>query len=328
MELSSVCGRINEMISVGIIREGEKRFAERFIEIWVDGQLDKRTKEHVNNSQIYFPTIDWLMMDPLKIEPENNEEKFWKNLWPELLSSGDMINTGVDTGYVGYNYQNWRNLTNREFDLAKSTAFRGSIHHFVAGVNSPLDKKEIQNRYRLYIGNENSVDILTASAKIIEPVIFSNKKKALKLFWNNLVNTKSKHGLELDNTFDTYSYSITHKIKNSSSEVYNIDKSISKPINYLPDVKVAIKDNVFLFGPGKESLYNRSEVWNPQYFQEQWQLSATNLNFVDAINSIGTDFAVNSKSRFSSKSINLSSPFISDHLCVNKGNELMSFSFG
>jgi hypothetical protein len=25
MELSSVCGRINEMISVGMIREGEKR---------------------------------------------------------------------------------------------------------------------------------------------------------------------------------------------------------------------------------------------------------------------------------------------------------------
>lgn len=287
----------------GIIRQGEKRFSERFIEIWVDGKLDKRTKEYVNNSQVYFPVIDWLLMDPLAIDP-NLEQNFWQNLWPTLVTNGEMLSGSYGAGTSEYTHQHWRKLTNREFDNAKPTAFRGAINHYVAGVNAPLDKNEIKNRYRLYIGNEKDVDILIASAKMIEPTISSNKKKALKLFWNNLVSENAKDGLELDNTFDIYTYSITHKIKNSASEIYNIDKSISRKINYLPDVRVALKDNVFLFGPGKESLYNRSEVWNAAAFQEQWQLSATNFNFLDAINTIGTDFAVDTKSRFSSYAIN------------------------
>jgi len=279
----------------GIVRNENKKFNERFIEFWIDGKLDKRTKEYVNNSQIYFPTIDWLLMDPLLID-QYDENKLENSLRYTLFNDPDL--PFGQTAY--YTYDNTDNLINREFDTAKITAFKGSIHHYVAGINNALDKNEIQKRYAMYCNFNNNVNSINVTAEIIDPIITSNKKKALKLFWNNLSN-ENTNGLELDNNFNINTLSMTHKIKNSISEIYNLDKSISRKINFLPDVKVVLKDNILLLGPGKELLYNRSEVWNAQ-IGDQIQLTP-NLGLYDGLNSIDLNFQEDIKSRFSSYAI-------------------------
>jgi hypothetical protein len=266
----------------GVVRNQDNKFNERFIEIWVDGQLDKRTKEYVNESQIYFPTIDWLLMDPTLIEDERTIDSFYS---------------------VGGNLENFNstNIINRDFENAKTTAFKGSIHHYSSGINNPLSKNEIQRRYALYAEYRNSVNAYNVTAEMVSPAVFGNKKKALKLFWNKLVNENTKNGIALDDNFDVYTYSITHKIKNSNSEIYNIDNTNLKTIKYLPDVKVALKDNILIFGPGKESLYNRREVWDAQ-IGEQIQLTP-NLGLYDGLNDIDLNFDPAVNSRFSSYSI-------------------------
>jgi hypothetical protein len=297
----------------GVVRSGEKKFNERFIEFWVDGKLDKRTKEYVNNSQIYFPVIEWLLMDPIAVE-NFNQERYWKGLANFIITDVD-INPGYS---LYYTHDNYSNLINRNFDNAKANAFRGSIHHFSSGINNPLDKLEIQQRHRLYIGSEKNIDNFVANAEMINPSIQTNKKKALKLFWNKLVND-GKNGIELDNHFDIYTYSVTHKIQNSSSEVYNLDLTNNKTINYIPDVKVVLKENVLMFGPGKELLLNRSEVWNQQVGQQS-QLSASNLGIYDGLNSVGTDFSISLNSKFSNYTIQ---NLLFSGIALNNGDRLL-----
>jgi len=279
----------------GIVRHGENKFNERFIEIWVDGKLDKRTKEHVNDSQVYFPTIDWLLMDPTLIDDVRSIDS--------LFSIGRLFNDSTPVGSSVNDYTNDldSNLINRNFANAISTAFKGSINHYSSGVNSPLSKDEIQQRYNLYRGDYNLAKTIDVKAEMVSPTIYANKKKALKLFWNNLVNENSKNGLELDDNFNVYTYSVTNKIINSSSEIYNIDKSISKQINFLPDIKVVLKDNILILGPGKELLFNRREIWNAQ-LGEQNQLTP-NLGQFDALDSVTTNFKPETNSRFSAYGI-------------------------
>ncbi|CAB4149627.1 hypothetical protein UFOVP552_14 [uncultured Caudovirales phage] len=276
----------------GIVRHGENKFNERFIEIWVDGKLDKRTKEYVNNSQIYFPTIDWLLMDPTLID--NSVDLFTIG---RLYTDPSPLGGGV----TDYTNNISSDLVNRKFDNAKSTAFKGSINHYSSGINSPLSKNEIQERYNLYRGKYNVAQSIDVKAEMVSPTIYANKKKALKLFWNKLVNENSKNGLELDDNFNVYTYSVTNKIINSSSEVYNVDKSISKEIKFLPDVKVVLKDNVLILGPGKELLFNRREIWNAQ-IPESIQLTP-NLGLYDALDAVGLDFKPETNSRFSAYGI-------------------------
>lgn len=279
----------------GIVRDQDKKFNERFIEFWIDGKLDKRSKEYINNSQVYFPVIDWLLMDPILIE-NYNEEGFLEHLPYFMFTDSDLA--FAKNGY--YSHDNTDNLINRVFDNAKTNAFRGSIHHYISGVNAPLNKDEIQKRYSLYLNPTVISKTFNIKAEMVNPLISCNSKKALKLFWNDLINNGT-NGLELDNNFNVQTYSITHKIINSSSEIYNIDKAINKTINYLPDVKVALKDNVLLLGPGKELLFNRKEVWDASVGEQQ-QLTP-NLGIYDGLTSIDLNFNETINSRFSSYGI-------------------------
>lgn len=241
----------------GTLRTHSNKFNKRFIEFWVDGKIDVRN--YLNDKkQIFFPVFEWLLGNPTLT--------FNKNFYGEESDflSYDILAIAVETGqlssYIG----------NRELDLIKnaifnpigdSSLFSGSIHYYVFGVNTSLSKFEIEQRNRLYRGYEkNKASVLVASALIVSPVITTNKKKALKLFWNNLINDNAKNGIELDNTFDVKNYSVTHKTINSSTEINNIDLSNKKTLISLPDVRIAITENVMFWGPGKSLVDDTDEM--------------------------------------------------------------------
>ena len=271
----------------GTLKSIDKKHNNRFIEIWVDGKIDKRDTEYVNKHQVFFPLVEWLLMDPLLIN-QTNVDDFWRS--PNIE---EVNGSGVNL---------FSNLSNRVFENAKATAFRGSMHHFMSGLNYALSPYQIQQRNRLYRNyTQNTAETFSVNAEMISPVVSGNKKKALKLFWNNLVET-SKGGVELDNNFVVNSYSVTHQIVNSATEVYNVDVANEKTINYLADVRVALKDNIFIFGPGLESLFGKQEVWNAQ-IGEQQQFNAAWIGNYDALNSVDTDFSVDIKSKFTSSAI-------------------------
>ena len=220
------------------------------MEFWVDGKLDLHTDEYINKEQLFFPTIEWLFMDP-QIADKN--DSVIDNGW----NTYDYYGSGDGFTYVGI--REFNNLENRKFNQkAIDNAFRGSMNTFTAGINLSLSKFDIKQRYRLWKGfNKKSADIFLATSTIVEPTVTTNKKKALKLYWNNLINENAKDGLELDSNFDVKSYSVTHKVLNSVTEVNNLDLAGTQKLNKLSDIRVAITENMFLCGPGKDLILNR-----------------------------------------------------------------------
>ena len=268
---------------------------KKFIEFWIDGKLEKRDDQYINDNQVFFPMIEWLMMDPFLAT--NIPGEAWETY--DRFDNYDTTNAGSEA-FIGTNEYNI--LFNRTFsDLAQTTAFSGSFNHFIAGFNFPLNKYEIQQRYRLFnFFDKPAAKLFTASASMVTPTVVVNKKRALKLFWNNLINDKAKNGIELDNNYIVDSYSVTHKIINSKTEVNNIDLASDSALKFLKDVKVVFKDYVNIFGPTKQNLYNRSEVWDAQ-LGEQLQLNMAGYPF-DGLNTISLEMATDIKSRLSSYS--------------------------
>ena len=128
--------------------------------------------------------------------------------------------------------------------------FSGCFRTFASRTNYPLTQDEIEERFGLWNYEENLTRKnikFEASALLVEPTISVNKKRALKLFWNNIEN---KNGIELDKNYLVNSYSVTHKNKNSSTETYNIDLANKKICSFLTNVRVALKENVAIWGPG------------------------------------------------------------------------------
>lgn len=247
----------------GTIREHGKKYNDRFVEFWIDGQLDKSTTEYVNDSQVIFPVYQWLMMDPALMADVNktNVNDLTDYEWIKRvynIYTGATLTAGDTGGPTEYEFNNF---VTRNFDKAVSSAFRGSINTYFSEINVALDKFEIKSRYSIWSnGYKSSVPQFTAKAVVVDPVVNTNKKKALKLFWNNLINDKSKGGLELDSTYSSHSFSVTHKTQNSPTEINNVDLASNKAINFIADVRIAITDNVMLWGPGKEiASVNTSE---------------------------------------------------------------------
>ena len=241
----------------GTLRTHANKFNKKFIEFWVDGNIDIRDYT-IDQKQIFFPVFEWLLGNPSLTFNKNfygEESDFLSN---DLNSiSGELSGPSRLIGNNEFNL-----ITSAIFNpIGDASLFSGSIHHYVFGVNTSLSKFEIEQRNRLYRNYEkNKVSLLTASALIVNPIVTTNKKKALKLFWNNLINDKAKNGIELDNNFDINSYSITHKILNSSTEVNNIDLANKKTLVSLPDVRIAITENIMLWGPGKSLVEDTDEM--------------------------------------------------------------------
>ena len=248
----------------GTLRTHSNKFNKKFIEFWVDGNIDVRDYNTVQKN-IFFPIFEWLLGDPTLTFNTNYYGEESDFLSYDTQFSSNHGESGVSSSYYIGNKE-FNMIQNAIFNpIGDSSLFTGSIHHYVFGINSSLSKFEIQQRNRLYNNYEkNKVSLLTASASIVNPTISTNKKKALKLFWNNLINDRAKNGIELDNNFDVESYSITHKILNSSTEVNNIDLANTKTLVSLPDVKVVMTENVMLWGPGNslvEDTYEMAETF-------------------------------------------------------------------
>ena len=255
----------------GVKRTHSKKQNEKFVEFWIDGLLDKRSNENVNG-QIFYPTISLLLVDPKSFRssldiPWLTQDYDDQNPYGTGYSGSEVESIlGFATNpiiIVGNNEVNYFSSIDQGWWRGEdfSNNFRGAINTYVAGYNQCLDKFEIQFRNNLWRGNENpGVQQFTASAKMMEPTVTSNKKKALKLFWNNLVNDKSINGIELDNNYQIDTISITNKIANSVSEIYNVDNAINKKISYLKDVRVAIKDNIFILRPGALWIHNFADI--------------------------------------------------------------------
>lgn len=132
--------------------------------------------------------------------------------------------------------------------------FNGSIRTFASGINFPLDLFEIQTRYKYWNYDElPAKPALVASASMGEAQVSVNKTRALKLFWKDVVN---KNGIELDNNYIVDSYCVTHKNKNSITETYNVDLAKKTTKKILTNVRIALTDNVLIWGPGSVSPQN------------------------------------------------------------------------
>lgn len=276
----------------GTVIEYGKKTNKKSIEFWVDGQLDKASYDYVNDSQIVFPIIEWLMMDPLLAYANTNYESTgWET------ADGPYSNSFFPYSYIGLS--EFRDILGRNFNsVATTSAFRGAINHFVAGINVPLNKYEIQQRNRLFRGYErNAAKVFNVSATMINPTITTNKKKALKLFWNNLINDRAKNGVDLDNNYQVESYSITHKTLNSCTEIHNVDVAKEKTINSLADVRVVFKEHVNIFGPAKDLYVNRAEIWNAG-IADSYQMDPRSFSpTLDGLSSLGLDYTASYKQK-------------------------------
>jgi hypothetical protein len=228
----------------GVIKEHGKKFNKKFVEIWIDGQLDKRFDDKVNEYQIFYPTVKWLFNSPL--ESANN-----------VLDDFD-IETFADEGFSIYDGTGFDSLFKNQDIFLRSVqhpkniekAFKGCIHLFSHGINIPLSQYEIKRRYRLWKKEtKQKTFAFTATAEMKMPTISTNSKKALKLYWDDLIKN-GKNGIELDDTFQIETYSVINKTKNSKTEIYNLDKSLTKNIEILENVRAAFTDNVIIYGPG------------------------------------------------------------------------------
>ncbi len=226
----------------GVALDNDTVSNEKSIEFWIDGKLDKRTVDFINNEQVFFPEITWLGANPKKLFNEQFDQRFYQGFNSQdenLLAANQKIST-VFNG-------SWR-------DEAVVDAFNGLIRNFAHGINFPLNKFEIQERYKFWNYDELPFrDSMVGTAQMPNPTVSVNKKRALKLYWNNI---PLKHGIELDDNFIVESYSITHKNKNSVTETYNLDLAKRQAFTSITDVRVAVVDNVLTWSPGNISPQN------------------------------------------------------------------------
>lgn len=260
----------------GQIKKHGQKFNKKFIEIWVDSNLDKRFDEKINEYHIFYPTVKWLFAnmkdclinvrndisieDSIDYHPMDSDvdgqrpDLFLGDTiggWPNKIIGINEILTGP---YI------FRLAVNNKKN--KQQMFSGSIHTFAHGINHSLPRYEIQKRYSMWNNSyrtSRQPDTINVSADMIDPNIFTESKKALKLYWDNLVDS-SKFGIELDKNYQVESFSVINKIKNSRTEIFNFDKTIKKDINILKNVRIAFTDNVLTLGPGKLLFANTPQA--------------------------------------------------------------------
>lgn len=256
----------------GIIRKKKYKSNRRYIDIYVDGSLDNSTNIN-DNDQIFFPRIAWLWGDP-----GLSFAGFYENSWDgpdarEFPNVPPLIG-GIDE---------WLNIVpkGRFNPIGDDFLFTGQMHTFNAGINTALSHDEITLRYALYASQKVLVPVpLQVSAEMVQPQISGNKKRALRLFWNE---EKRNNGLELDNSFIVDTISVTHKSINSPTDIYNADVSNNKEIKFLPNVKAAFKDHINIFGPGLAWLANIPEFAFGGFAGISYQEDLTNYSMLDAV---------------------------------------------
>jgi hypothetical protein len=253
----------------GLVKDHVSKFTEKNIEFWIDGKLDKRTSEFINDQQIIFPEVQWAAANPSILFNDAVSGKFKDTF--NFNKDSYFTNTLTDKVYNGF----WSSA-------AIATAFNGSIRTVATGTIIPLNQFEIQERFKFWRYDERPFrESMTSAVTMPVPGVSVNKKRALKLFWNNV---DKKDGIELDNNYIVNHYSVTHNNNNSSTETYNIDLAKEKTLKTLTNVKVAIKDNVLIWGPGNVNPRNiKSAVGIVQ--QDPNQISGT-TGFTGSLNNL------------------------------------------
>ena len=239
----------------GLIKDHTTKYNKKNIEIWIDGQLDKMFDDKINEYQIFYPTVKWLFNNIKEcaydymennLDVEINSDTRGHSVQETVGNNEDTSGTDIFT----------KSITT---DFAKKQAFEGAIHLFAHGINIPISQYEIKRRCRLWKKEtQRKVSAYNVKAEMINPVVSSNKKRVLKLYWNNLINN-GEFGLELDDNFVVDSYSISHQTSNSLSEIFNLDKSVNKSFNIIKNVRSVFTDNILVNGPGTVMFQNTSE---------------------------------------------------------------------
>lgn len=266
----------------GILKERGNKFNKKYVEIWVDGSLDKHFDDKVNDFNIFYPAVKFLFNSPAKLYRNFIESRGSifdsRDLGPNLPGSQASVDTADRIREVGFDeflYDEKIFTISTQLDKSKATAFKGSIHTFAHGLNIPISKFEIQERYGLWKEQtKRFAKTINVAATMPQPAVSANSKKAIKLFWNNLTET-AKFGVELDSNIVVDSYSVTHQSRTSKTEIYNVDVKNGKPLNIFTDVRVALGSNVLVSGPGMVMMQNTRESVDGLY---PYANSASNWN--------------------------------------------------
>ena len=210
---------------------GERYEGEGCIEIWIDGKLEIRNFEITTKDILPTPTI--LFNDSLSTGILNYQEYQKSSTNPKYQPEAWILEEISKTNYVG------------------------GIRDYIFRQSLALTPNYIELNYAYAMLNSEGSKIqkapsLKASAEMLNATVSVNIKKVLKLFWNNLLDDKEnmKDGLELDDTYQVCSYSVTHKNILDSTSTFNLDVSGNKSERvYLTNVKTAVDNDVYILRP-------------------------------------------------------------------------------
>lgn len=271
----------------GMIKERGSKFNKKYVEIWVDGSLDKHFDDKVNEFNIFYPALKFLFNSPKELYNNFVESRGSifdsRDMGPNLdpgsggLSTISTSNRVSEVGFDEFLYDEKIFTIATGLDKSKIRAFKGAIHTFAHGINIPISKFEIQERYSLWKEQtKRFAKVINVSAFMVEPEVETNSKKVMKLFWNNLTEI-GKFGVEFDSNVTVDSYSVTHKSDDSKTKIYNIDIAKELPLNIFTNVRAAFTSNVLVNGPGMVMMQNTEEAksgffpyanspsnWNPK----------------------------------------------------------------
>lgn len=215
-------------------KEGDLRYGGTgCIEIWVDGQLEVRSYEIDENTLLPSPHI------------------LFNDIWNPGIRNGVALTDPSNT------YNNPKTITTQWIlEEIEKTGYSGGIRDYVFRQYYALRPHDIKLNYIYAMQNIESTQIrkaetAKATANIVQPTVSVNKKTVLKLYWNNLLNDKNKalDGLELDETFNVHSYSVTHKNIINPTQTFNLDLNENITRKYLQNVRAVCQNFVFIFMP-------------------------------------------------------------------------------
>jgi hypothetical protein len=213
----------------------EERYGDNgCIEIWIDGVLDVRSFDITSTDVLPTPQIIF-----------NNSLNAGILNYYEYQSTGNPVSR-------------WRtaNLPWLEEEIKKDN-YVGSIRDYIFRQSLALSPHLIGlNHIYAMINDDNARTLKAAESKctaeMATPTVTVNTKKVLKLYWNELVGTPElmKDGLELDETYQVYSYSVSHKNIINPTETFNLDIVNTKSDRaFVKNVRAAVGKNVHVLRP-------------------------------------------------------------------------------
>jgi hypothetical protein len=219
----------------------EERYGDNgCMEIWIDGVLDVRSFE-ITTSDL-LPTPQIIFNNSLNAGILNYREL-------ESVVAGQN-NPGDPDEFNTYNPA-WIN------EEIEKDNYVGSIRDYIFRQSLALSPHLIGLNYIYAMLNDDNARTLKAAeakctAEMATPSVTVNSKKVLKLYWNELIGTPElmRDGLELDETYQVYAQSVTHKNIINPTETFNLDIVGTKTDRtFVKNVRAAVGKNVHIFRP-------------------------------------------------------------------------------